>query len=485
MCLAWKRRLSRRQTLLGGLQIQQESEDPSRAERPYGEPDEPLLAGEQSRLVRAALRTLSTQTRAALELFYLEDLSLRQIAARLGLEENAVKQRLHWARRRLRKEMLTMPATTQRRQVPAVEPLLRFAAWGTFSGIVSEAPPFVRTRALLAQQILLHIARHPASVDEIAGAVGADRIYVLDHLSSLAEMELVRTEGEGRYLADFAILDGTAQEALAARSRQIGRRDAGILSEHAAALRAAFAQTSLPAQGFAWDGVSWLVLGVLTASYAVGRACPEIHRVGVPLRPDGNRWFLFGSTPGVQSAPLQVSASTSGEARGVGCWSTRGLPGPDGWLPDPPHRDLVHALQQGARPEAELLQDGGQRRTALAELLDRGWVVKDAGQVRLAVPVFTAADDRALCPAVDAAAQEIVERSRQPGLGDLEGLLDELGLSHVRRQYRALRASVATGCSAYSLEAMVASGLLVPPAEPRPQGWGCWTWRGNLRLCQR
>lgn len=102
VCLAWKQREQRRRLVLGALQIEEECEDPSIASRPFGTPEERLLADEQRRGLREALQKLSRQSRQILELFYLDGRSLREIAAQLGVSENTVKQRLHWGRGSLR-----------------------------------------------------------------------------------------------------------------------------------------------------------------------------------------------------------------------------------------------------------------------------------------------------------------------------------------------------------------------------------------------
>jgi RNA polymerase sigma-70 factor (ECF subfamily) len=319
VCLAWKQRERRRQLLLGSLRVEEEREDPSVASHPFATPEEELLAEEQREILAAALQKLSRQYRQVLELFYLDGLSLREIAVQLGVSENTVKQRLHGGRGSLRKEMETMPATAEARQRPAIKPLLEFSAGGVWEGLVGAPSPYnpwTLTRPLLAQQILLQIAKTPRSAAELARAVGAEEIYILDHLSSLEEAELVRLEEGDRYIADFFILDQQAQQALRARGRKVGRRDAQLIAAHVPEVRAAFDQCRFAEQGFSWDAMCWLVLAVLLGNLGLHRMWPQVHHIPYPLRPDGNRWFFCGRTCDVPPEPWTLSCSMSSEVVG-------------------------------------------------------------------------------------------------------------------------------------------------------------------------
>ena len=75
---------------------------------PAESPEEAAIAAEGRRAVLTALGTLGEQQQLLITLFYLEDLSHKEIAAFLDLAPQAVNQRLYRARNQLRKEMLNM-----------------------------------------------------------------------------------------------------------------------------------------------------------------------------------------------------------------------------------------------------------------------------------------------------------------------------------------------------------------------------------------
>jgi RNA polymerase sigma-70 factor (ECF subfamily) len=67
--------------------------------------DEPLLPLEDVEAVHAALPKLSHEHREVLTLFFLQDLTLDQIAQVLGAPRGTVKSRLHYAKHAMRKIM--------------------------------------------------------------------------------------------------------------------------------------------------------------------------------------------------------------------------------------------------------------------------------------------------------------------------------------------------------------------------------------------
>ncbi len=64
-------------------------------------PEEKLLELEEQMLVRRAVSRLTDRYRIPVLFYYTEQMSVREIAELLGLSENAVKSRLHRARRQL------------------------------------------------------------------------------------------------------------------------------------------------------------------------------------------------------------------------------------------------------------------------------------------------------------------------------------------------------------------------------------------------
>ena len=75
---------------------------------PVPDPREVVEERELYRLVLDSVNTLSPKNRAAVLMFYYDQLSLREIAATLGVSVVTVKGRLHKARRQLREQLLAL-----------------------------------------------------------------------------------------------------------------------------------------------------------------------------------------------------------------------------------------------------------------------------------------------------------------------------------------------------------------------------------------
>jgi RNA polymerase sigma-70 factor (ECF subfamily) len=82
----------------------------SAADDPASAADEPVLDGDECRLVLDAIGRLGTTDVEVLLLVAWERLSLEDIAAVLGIAQNAVAQRLHRARRNLGREYRRLQA---------------------------------------------------------------------------------------------------------------------------------------------------------------------------------------------------------------------------------------------------------------------------------------------------------------------------------------------------------------------------------------
>jgi len=113
----WRRRQGR--AAAGGPRpIREEGHDMNTIPAPHPAPDRLVHSAEVQNQVRAALGRLSEQERAAFVLRHFEQMSTREIADVLGLDESAVKQSVFRAVRKLREALrpfVAVPAGTELR----------------------------------------------------------------------------------------------------------------------------------------------------------------------------------------------------------------------------------------------------------------------------------------------------------------------------------------------------------------------------------
>lgn len=95
---AWRKRIAEFQAA-----ETEEGTEYLKDERPNAE--EQLLEQERNRIVRKAVDELSDRLKTIVLLYYMEELSLAQIAKAEGIPEGTVKSRLHQARKILEKKL--------------------------------------------------------------------------------------------------------------------------------------------------------------------------------------------------------------------------------------------------------------------------------------------------------------------------------------------------------------------------------------------
>ncbi len=98
----YKRKLSVRQRITGTWQSVEELAGDIPADRRLTE--EEVIVREACRALRSAVGQLPDKYRIPILLFYMEELSLTEIAAALGLPEGTVKSRIHRAKKILRQK---------------------------------------------------------------------------------------------------------------------------------------------------------------------------------------------------------------------------------------------------------------------------------------------------------------------------------------------------------------------------------------------
>ena len=483
VCAHWSRRQSRRRRIWDQFHLTEESADPSIAASPFVDPHVAVLEGDRRDLIVRSLKRLGTHTQETMRLFYIEEWSLSDVARRLGVSENTVKQRLYAGRRRLKEELEHMPVTAEERQHAAVDPLLDFRHTGSWTGNGEQIHALLRP--LLVQQILLQIAKSPQTIAQVAAAIGVDRIYVEDHLSTLIMTELVRMTDDECYVADFIILDQDIQDKFDERGRIWGRVAAEKLAACLPRLRAAFDMCDLEEKGFGWDYMRWLVLPAWVASAGIRQAAPELYRIDLPLRPDGNRWVFSGRPVGTAGPKWEswCSIITDNAECGFGSFGTPALGYKTSPIPDGggEKRAILRSLAAGPKTLDELAPEE-EDRTELVELIAGGYCRKSSDRIYLNLPLITPTVDRVLYPVVQEVCREIATQVYKPGLEGIDELLDQGGYGHLHDQYPVVMLSFISGLGNYCLAEMVELGLLGEPPTERHTAWGCWMWKGHVEL---
>lgn len=151
-------------------------------------------------LLRQKISMLSAMYRDIIILRYYDNLSTKDIAARLGIPEGTVTWRLSEARKKLKKECIEMEET-------ALRPTkLDFGFYGSYDPDHVRIPaPHVFISDALSQNILYYCYEEPQSVEELSKLCGVPAYYVEERIQHLLKYDALTEAAKGKYRTDFII----------------------------------------------------------------------------------------------------------------------------------------------------------------------------------------------------------------------------------------------------------------------------------------
>ncbi len=185
--------------------------------------DEDLLQREDIRLLRRELAFIAAEYREILLAYYVDDRSIRDIAAASHTPEGTVKARLFRARNSL-KEGMNMAREFGIRSYKPEE--VHFAA----SGSQPSGLPWRAVNRKIPNNILLAASDNPSTAEELAIELGIALPYMEEEIDLLEKATLLKKTGE-KYVTNFYIFSRECQTGIyrilrdssACRSEAIGQ----------------------------------------------------------------------------------------------------------------------------------------------------------------------------------------------------------------------------------------------------------------------
>lgn len=213
-----------------------------RSERSYaGNPEEELLLMEAPESVESVLeatlseeediyqlkriyRQISFLTKAYRDVmvaFYLDGLSIKDIAAIYGVKETTIKQRLFSARNLIRQELdekgTGKVEMSDKEKKPVTFQTIDYEIWGTGNPTTGD-PRDVCTRQL-SKQVVWLCKNKPRTAKEISEELNLPMMYAEEELEIQTQGEkgnygLLKKLPDGRYINNFVLLDAKEMDAL-------------------------------------------------------------------------------------------------------------------------------------------------------------------------------------------------------------------------------------------------------------------------------
>lgn len=259
--------------------------------------DEMIIA-EQMVLLRCELAFIKSDYRNIVVAYYIENKSVRDIAASLSLSTSAVQQRLHRARILLKEGM------DMAREFGKLSYNPENIAFVMNGMVGKDGDPWNYISRSLCKNIMLAAYRTPSTAEELAMEVGVALPYMEEELSALIEATLMKKNGN-KYETNIFIVSAEAQEKIYAHLR-------GITPELTKAVIEAmeydikWRNDNYPEwhEGYQpFEDMKWALL--MTETDAINfytlkpfnkdeKDVPNIGSWGHTLRPNGGEWDLLG-----------------------------------------------------------------------------------------------------------------------------------------------------------------------------------------------
>lgn len=165
-----------------------------------------LLDSHQLEWIHREMSFLGKIYRDVMVMFYLEGLSIAEIAKRLKIPKKRIKQRLFSARNRIRKEVSTM--NVKNGDIKLRPNHLELIGTGDFS---ESAGIWTLARRLLVQNILIACRQTAKTAEEIARELEIPTVFIEDEMETLANRGVLTNTDNGKYLTDFIIINYKTQ----------------------------------------------------------------------------------------------------------------------------------------------------------------------------------------------------------------------------------------------------------------------------------
>jgi len=261
--------------------------------------EDEFVQNEDLALMRRELAFVASDYREIIVAYYIEDRSVRDIAASLKLPEGTVKSKLFRARETLKEGM------NMAREFGAMSyrpESVVYSKWGKF-GRFNEPECFINR--LLCNNIMLAAYRNPSTAEELAVEVGVALPYMEDELKQLVDATLLRKNGK-KYETNFYIMSANAQDRMNIHIRGMAPTMADVAIE----LAECFIRFS-EENGSKWhegyqpvEDIKWALLMHIASEISNGIPQPKYENMegnksktgkhGWTIRPNGGEWDMLG-----------------------------------------------------------------------------------------------------------------------------------------------------------------------------------------------
>lgn len=255
-----------------------------------------LADKEEQKLLLAQLRKqisrLNYLQREILVSFYIDRLSQKTIANRLGVSESVVKWHLHDTRQKLKKE-LTENMEKQREEEYIYRP--RELCMAICGEVVQQVDTKEVEDNLVRQNICIACYQQPKSLDELTTILGIPKAYLEFDLKWLVEHEFVIYE-KGKYYTTFYINSRSEMQKSYGVHCSLKEQVSDVIVNGLLEAEDTIRQIGFHGSDAPMDKLLWYLIYVFSRYFQEDNEDNEDNAVWMekPLRPDGGKYYPLG-----------------------------------------------------------------------------------------------------------------------------------------------------------------------------------------------
>ncbi|WP_353893681.1 sigma-70 family RNA polymerase sigma factor [Proteinivorax hydrogeniformans] len=245
------------------------------------------LHKEEIGLLNRELSVLSGLYREAMVLYYLEDYSCEDIAKKLNISINMVKQYLFKSRKKVKDGMTMIRQTGEKSFNPQKFSIYYWGNQGNYC-----ADLFKRK---LPGNIMLELYNQPITLEQLSVELGVSAVYLEDELKILYDHGLVKKVKNHRFQSNIAIFTKQFET-------ELSKKTDDVYTEIAESLHSFIKQNESKIKSIGFYGnnidlnqLTWqLATHCLTEASIYRFLSDYLKMVKMPLLSTGNRGFLWG-----------------------------------------------------------------------------------------------------------------------------------------------------------------------------------------------
>ncbi len=274
-----------------------------------------LIEREEIELLRRELAFISRSYRDILLAYYVEDRSIKDIAASLSRPEGTVKSDLFRARKIL-KEGMNMARTFGIKSYKPED--IDFAASGHHDG-----KPWEATRRKIPKNILIHASNNPCTIEELSIELGIATPYMEEEVALLEKITLLK-KIDDKYITNFFIVDKEAKLAEYAAMRKSSKERSEMLDTIISDILPEMRSLGIAKNSMSDNDIKWWAV-IHAVDFIIEKNVKGFHIYCPEMHTNGDNWGFVGYENKESCLPERIRMGQNGSGNGKDMFWAYGL----------------------------------------------------------------------------------------------------------------------------------------------------------------